>query len=568
MATQEQIKAEALGSKPVDQLSPEAKYYRQFGTFSTPTPVTTAPSSTTNLTRVATGSVGPDGKPIYDVFSGTEHIKDPSDPRLSGVDIFGLPEGQSPQGFQSQFKSLPVDTDINKGVISDTSTIRKDIKTQGQEIKDLAAQFGIVQPDNQVSTTVQEIINSTKARQAELDKREQEDISSIEKSFEAGSEELKLAQQEAKSRAEGRTRIGGFLVRSEIEDLERMDRQHRIEVANLISQRQSVIQQAQRAYQDQDYQLTQTLLEEARQIEQDQYTRQQDHTKNLMNINQMSTPLSRASEGIQSWALESLTKYPSGFGDLELEDLIDVTPSEIQRRILRSNEYKLELANNARIANGSSSGSGISGEYTEKQLKAITKINQDVSKNSTYSKTTSMRGFADNVIASLSIGNGVSDIAAINQFQKVIDEGAVTRDQDVVLIQSAQSLMGTLKTKLKSLEKGDKLGTDQRNQMRQLVEKLYDSQVKALLKDPYVASKKTEAELYGLTIKDTILGELGSFIDKEDQIDPVEDLQNDIEQLMETMTREQIIELARQNYPEIPEDKIGYFVYTMIPDKK
>lgn len=149
--------------------------------------------------------------------------------------------------------------------------------------------------------------------------------------------------------------------------------------------------------------------------------------------------------------------------------------------------------------------------YTENQLKVITKINQDVSKNATYAKTTSMRGFADNVVASLQMGNGVGDIAAINQFQKVIDEGAVTRDQDVKLISSAQSLVNSLKTKIKKLEKGDQLSPEQRTQMRTLVEDLYKSQIKALEKDPYVTAKTREAGFYGIKPTDTILGDLGAF---------------------------------------------------------
>lgn len=151
------------------------------------------------------------------------------------------------------------------------------------------------------------------------------------------------------------------------------------------------------------------------------------------------------------------------------------------------------------------------GGYSEDQLKVITKINQDVSKNATYAKTTSMRSFADNVTASLQQGTGVGDIAAINQFQKVIDEGAVTRDQDVALIQGSQSFLNTLKTKIKKLEKGEQLSPELRNQMRDSVEKLYDAQVKALLKDPYITAKTKEAELYGLNASDTILSELGGF---------------------------------------------------------
>lgn len=152
------------------------------------------------------------------------------------------------------------------------------------------------------------------------------------------------------------------------------------------------------------------------------------------------------------------------------------------------------------------------GEYSSTQLKAITAINEKVSKNATYSKTTSMRNYGDNVIVSLGLKTGVGDISAINQFQKVIDEGAVTRDQDVKLIQGAQSLLNTLKLRIKKLEKGDQLSESQRNQMKTLVEKMYSAQVNALKNDPYIASKKSEALKYGITIEDTILGELDGFV--------------------------------------------------------
>lgn len=57
------------------------------------------------LTKVPTQSVGPKGEQIFDVFAGQEHIADPSDPRLKGIDIAGLPEGQSPTGFKSKFET-------------------------------------------------------------------------------------------------------------------------------------------------------------------------------------------------------------------------------------------------------------------------------------------------------------------------------------------------------------------------------------------------------------------------------------------------------------------------------
>lgn len=220
------------------------------------------------------------------------------------------------------------------------------------------------------------------------------------------------------------------------------------------------------------------------------------------------------------------------------------------------------------------SGGGY-GDYSQKQLNAITKINQDVSKNATYAKTTSMRNYADNVTASLGLGTGVADIAAINQFQKVIDEGAVTRDQDVKLIQGAQSLANTLRTKLKKLEKGEQLSPELRSQMRLAVESLYSAQVKALQKDPYIAAKTREATINGLQTTDTILGELGGFSTPSSGNDgPMSELQNDIQQAISTgdygkkyKTREQLINVLQGLYPEI-KDQISSQVYNLIPDKK
>ena len=162
-----------------------------------------------------------------------------------------------------------------------------------------------------------------------------------------------------------------------------------------------------------------------------------------------------------------------------------------------------------RVANQKAKANALaSGVYSSNQEKAITKVNDTVSKNATYAKTTSMRTFANNVFESLSLRNGVSDIAAINQFQKVIDEGAVTRDQDVKLIQQSQSLANALQTRVKRLAAGDQLSDDQRAQMKELVTSIYNKQVEALKKDPYIKAKTKELERVGINAEDTILGEL------------------------------------------------------------
>ncbi len=83
-----------------------------------PTPEPTPTPTPTNLMKVPTGSTGANGEPIFDVFDGTEHIDDPNDPRLAGVDIPNLPTGQAPEGFVSQFASVtptPTPTEIPPG---------------------------------------------------------------------------------------------------------------------------------------------------------------------------------------------------------------------------------------------------------------------------------------------------------------------------------------------------------------------------------------------------------------------------------------------------------------------
>lgn len=169
------------------------------------------------------------------------------------------------------------------------------------------------------------------------------------------------------------------------------------------------------------------------------------------------------------------------------------------------------------------------GGYTVNQEKTITSVNDAVSKNETYKKTSNMRGYADNVLVALNQQTGVGDIAAINQFQKVIDEGAVTRDQDVTLIKGAQSFLNRLALKKDSLAEGDQLSPELRSEMKKTVEDMYASQIKALNKDPYIVSKKKDVERNGIKVEDTILGELGGFSTRNDIIDESEKAYNSIQ---------------------------------------
>lgn len=149
---------------------------------------------------------------------------------------------------------------------------------------------------------------------------------------------------------------------------------------------------------------------------------------------------------------------------------------------------------------------GGTGTYNSNQEKVISRVDNSIANNPMYKKYNSMITFANNVNTALDSQNGVSDIAAINQFQKVIDEGAVTRDQDVKLIQSAQSLSNQLSLMTNRLKSGQQLSQEQRDQMRDMTNQMLAAQKSSVDNDPFIQSKRKELERNSIDPADTILG--------------------------------------------------------------
>jgi len=81
-------------------------------------------------------------------------------------------------------------------------------------------------------------------------------------------------------------------------------------------------------------------------------------------------------------------------------------------------------------------------------------------------------GQTDKIRNALALESGTGDIAAINALQKMIDEGGVVREQDVNLIQGAQSLYNTLATQMEALKSGGKLSPELRQQITQTAQAL------------------------------------------------------------------------------------------------
>ena len=69
------------------------------------------------------------------------------------------------------------------------------------------------------------------------------------------------------------------------------------------------------------------------------------------------------------------------------------------------------------------------------------------------------------IMAALDQNNGLGDLAAINSYQRLIDD-AVVRGEDVRLIQQSQSLVDYFRTMIGSAAEGKKLGDTQRIELR------------------------------------------------------------------------------------------------------
>lgn len=165
----------------------------------------------------------------------------------------------------------------------------------------------------------------------------------------------------------------------------------------------------------------------------------------------------------------------------------------------------------AKVAAAGATRLGGSQGLTKDQYKIITDINGVIMRSPVYKTVESAQAFVDGVRASLDEGTGLGDIAAINQFQKVVDEGAVTRDQDVKLVLGAQTVMDRLKTwKNRNINTGEVMNADLRKEMNGVMDALIKVKVERLKKSPEIASQLRIAERTGVSPEDTIIGNISS----------------------------------------------------------
>lgn len=115
------------------------------------------------------------------------------------------------------------------------------------------------------------------AQRKQLDQRRKDEVTRIEGEFDAAKVDQDTAQRkETGSSSMGLARIGGFDSASGQAVLTNLERVHVQEQQALIGKRQAAITMAQQAYEDKDFALAQTQLQEAKEAEQKIYDRQKD----------------------------------------------------------------------------------------------------------------------------------------------------------------------------------------------------------------------------------------------------------------------------------------------------
>ncbi len=161
-------------------------------------------------------------------------------------------------------------------LVSSSTNYRTDVTKIGSDITDTLAQYGITKPDDTFDKYMTDYTKTVKDQEAELLKRNTEDVTGIKTAADNTIAQTKLDQADELAKAEGRTRIGGFFTQLEAKDIINLQTQHRLEIAALESKKQDAIQQANRAYQDGNYALAKDLLTEAKSNQQDIYNRKKD----------------------------------------------------------------------------------------------------------------------------------------------------------------------------------------------------------------------------------------------------------------------------------------------------
>lgn len=297
------------------------------------------------LSKVASGSVGPDGKPIFDVFEGGRKLELPEF-QQRGLNMDWINPGQAPASFKSQF--LPTTPEP----VSDTSSYQNDATKIINDITAGLAKYGITSPDTKMRDDIYQKEQSDIQKQRDLLAiRKQEDVAAADKAHAASKDQLKYKQDKDVSDTEEffRTRTGGDVFQSDKDDLQNLQYQHNMEQNALEGIHEQSLQQARRLYEDGDYAESKLTLQSAKDTQDRIDKSRQDYFQNVLRYQDMQKKIVDASREEQEYVMSVMEKYPSGFTDLSNSALVSLTKSEVNQRILDSKEYSQEQAKQNQI---------------------------------------------------------------------------------------------------------------------------------------------------------------------------------------------------------------------------
>jgi hypothetical protein len=118
------------------------------------------------------------------------------------------------------------------------------------------------------------------------------------------------------------------------------------------------------------------------------------------------------------------------------------------------------------------------GMLTPEQFDIANDLRNELNGRQFYKDAQDLEANTGSLLIALEQEDGVSDISAINTFQRlVVDPGVAVREGDVALLQSAMSFTDQTVLRAKGLMIGDKLTPTAREQMKDLVSKVYDARI-------------------------------------------------------------------------------------------
>jgi len=162
-------------------------------------------------------------------------------------------------------------------------------------------------------------------------------------------------------------------------------------------------------------------------------------------------------------------------GDLVQQALL-IKETELGRPLEPQEHYDVAQA----IADRNRATDTPPGQLSFPQMEAAMELSERLRGDPFYKGMTEINGGWQSLKASYGFQHtGLSDIAMINSFQRMIDPGATVREGDVALIQAALSLFNRLnaETIINGLKTGNVLPAPDRNQMMELGRAIYDARL-------------------------------------------------------------------------------------------